>query len=164
MVAAAIGASVRERMLRKVSETAALFETRWTLASLKRVNANLHEALEDQLAMFHESLVTGEDENIIYYGEGMCRGWWQATIEMEKAGVEDDAYLIGQFGQTVVAIGRQARRPERVRELHGKNVIWVTPREVAALVSKVSLFDEVKALWPDAELIDIREKDGAADD
>src|SRR3954462_12554443 len=99
--------------------------------------------------MFHDKLVTAFDEEIVEHGEAMCRGWAAAIIAMEKSGITDDAIHIGHFGECVVAIGRQQKAPEWVREQYGDSVRWLTPREVAALYFQIREIDVVKKLWPD---------------
>src|SRR3954469_8831185 len=98
-------------MLAKISSPAALFEARFTMNALLQEAPDLHEALEDQRGMFHESLVRGTDNEIVEHGEAMCRGWAAAIIAMEKSGITDDAIHIGHFGECVVAIGRQQKAP-----------------------------------------------------
>ncbi len=155
--AASIATSVRQRMLNKQSDAAAKFEARFTMNALQREAPDLHEALEDQRGMFHESLVTGTDSEIVDHGEAMCRGWAAAITAMEKSGITDDAIHIGEFGEVVVAIGRQQKAPQWLREQYGEKVTYLTPREVAALYFKIREVDVVKKLWPDAEIVDVRD-------
>lgn len=145
-------------MLAKQSEAAAKFEARFTMNALLREAPDLHEALEDQRGMFHESLVTANDQQIAMHGEAMCRGWMAAITAMEKSGITNDAIHIGEFGEVVVAIGRQQKAPEWVREEYGENVTYLTPRECAALYFKIREVDAVKKLWPDAEIVGVRNK------
>jgi hypothetical protein len=159
--AAAIASSVRERMLHKACAAAALFEARWTMNALLREAPDLHEAVEDQRGMFHESLVTGDDAEITKQGEAMCRGWAAAIVAMEKSHIADDAYHIGQFGKVTVAVGRQQKAPDWFREQYGDEVVWLSPREVAALYAKLEIGQALKAVWPDGEIVDVRAKDGA---
>src|SRR4051812_32621849 len=111
-VAASIATSVRQRMIEKQSNAAAAFEARWTMNALSREAPDLHEALQDQLGMFHESLVTGTDEQLVEQGEAMCRGWAAAITAMEKSNIAADAIHIGEFGGVTVAIGRMQKAPE----------------------------------------------------
>jgi hypothetical protein len=55
----------------------------------------------------------------------------------------------------VVAIGDQIAARDRVRELHGERVIWLTPAEVATLLSSTQTIASMKRLFPGAELIDL---------
>jgi len=158
-VSVAITSSVRQRMLNKQSDAAAKFEARFTMNALLREAPDLHEALEDQRGMFHESLVTGTDSDIVVHGEAMCRGWAAAITAMEKSGITDDAIHIGEFGEVVVAIGRQQKAPEWVREKYGDEVRWLTPRAVAAMYFQIREVDAVKKLWPDAEIVEVRNKE-----
>jgi putative transposase len=54
-----------------------------------------------------------------------------------------------------------AQRPtaERVRELHGQPVVWITPDEVAAIVANLEAFRPIaaiKRLFPGAEILGVR--------
>lgn len=157
-VAASIATSVRERMLQKTNNAAAMFETRWTMDALYRVAPDLPEAIEDQRSMFYEILVTGEDREIIEHGEAMCRGWAKAIETMEKSGIADDAYHIGTFGEVTVMIGREKTMPPWLREQYGNEVQYLNPREVAAMFMQIRHVEVVKALWPDAEIVAVRDK------
>lgn len=154
----AIGASVVQSMIQLVSAAAAAYESRWTMRALKRVDAELCEAVEDQQSMFHESLITGEDQQIMEHGEAMCRGWAAAVTRMEQAKEPDDSYILGFHNGITVAIGSQRSASARVRELHGDRVVWLTPDEVACLFAGLQDVAKVKSLWIDAEIVDIRNK------
>lgn len=140
-------------MLHKQCEAAALYESRWTVRALRRVDAELCDAIEDQLSMFHESLFRGTDKEITNHGEAMCRGWAAAIARMEHEQEPDDAYMLGQDGGTIVAISDQRSANARVRDLHGDRVMFITPDEVAAMVVGLQDIAKVKALWPGAEII-----------
>lgn len=142
-------------VMRRVSESAAPFESRWTLQALQRVDGELHEALLDQQSLYHAALVTGTVEDVEEQSAAMCRGWTAATRAMEAAGVADDAYLLGFHSGTGtrVAIGEQKQAIARVRDLHGRRIIWITPDEVAALIAGLETIKTAKSLWPDAEII-----------
>lgn len=157
MTAAAVDArsapaGLVERMLRQESAAAAVFESRWTMRALRRVDPDLCQAVDEQRALFHEAILTGEDDAIREHGDAMCRGWAAAVLRMEQAGEADDAYMLGQSGGIVVAIGSQRSAAARVRELHGERVIWLTPDEVAAMFGGLQSVAMVKALWPGAEI------------
>ena len=142
-------------VMRRVSDAAAPFESRWTFAALHRLDPELHDRLLDQQGLYHQALVTGEADDVEEQSAAMCRGWAAVTRVMEAAAVPDDAYLLGIHGGsgTRVAIGEQKHAIARVRELHGTPVIWITPDEVAALVAGLEALKAAKALWPDAETI-----------
>jgi len=159
IAAAFIATSVRERMLKKTCEHAALYEARWTMNALLREAPDLHAALEEQIDMFHDSMTTGDDADIIEQGEATCRGWQAAIAKMEQSGIADDAIHIGQFGETVVAVGRQQCAPGWLREQYGAELVWLTPREVAAMWFHYRETHAIKKEWPDAEIIEIREKE-----
>jgi hypothetical protein len=135
------------------SAAAAAFESRWTMRALKRVDADLCQAIDEQRALFHEAILTGEDDQIKEHGEAMCRGWQAAVVRMEQAGEPDDSYVLGSSGGVMVAIGSQRSASARVRELHGDRVVWLTPDEIAAMFVGMQTVATVKALWPGAEIV-----------
>ena len=140
-------------VMRRVSDAAAPFESRWTLTALHRLDPELHDRLLDQQSLYHQALVTGEADDVEEQSAAMCRGWAAVTRVMEAAAVPDDAYLLGFHAGTRVAIGEQKHAIARVRELHGTPVIWITPDEVAALVAGLEAIKTAKSLWPDATTI-----------
>ena len=152
-------------VMRRVSDAAAPFESRWTLSALHRIDPELHDRLLDQMGLYHQALVTGEPDEVEEQSAAMCRGWAAVTSAMETAAVPDDAYLLGFHGGTRVAIGEQKHAIARVRELHGDPVVWITPDEVAALVCRAALvagmetLKAAKTLWPDAEIIRLYPKE-----
>ena len=78
---------------------------------------------------------------------------------MQNAQIEDDAYMLGTdlVTGTKVAIGTQKAAAQRVRQIHGNNVIWLTPDEVARMLAGLESFKTigaVKKLFPGAEVID----------
>lgn len=150
--------AARDSIITKTSEYAALYEARWTMNALMREAPDLHEALEDQIGMFQEALEQQDDAEIIAQGEATCRGWQAAITRMEKSDIANDALHIGQFGECVVAVGRAQKCPKWLREEYGDDLVYLTPRECAALYAKLEMVNEVKKEWPGAEIIDIREK------
>ena len=144
------------------AETAAAalpFESRWTMLALRRVDAGFASLLREQRALFDEACIRGTAEDIEVQGAGLCRGYAAATRALEAADEPDDAYQIGRCPTTgtTVAIGQQKAAVERVRELHGDAVVWITPDEVAILFASVEGFKAVavvKKLFPGAEIID----------
>jgi hypothetical protein len=77
---------------------------------------------------------------------------------MEKSNIADDAYLVGRFGDVTIAVGRSAKSSQRARDVHGDGVVWLTPREVAAMFFQIREVETVKALWPDAEIVSVKMK------
>lgn len=144
--------SLVEQMICRESAAAAAFESRWTMRALKRVDVELCQAVDEQRQLFHEAILTGEDDQIREHGEAMCRGWQATVVRMEQAGEPDDSYMLGQSHGVMVAIGSQRSASARVRELHGDRVVWLTPDEVAAMFAGLQGVAEVKALWPGAEI------------
>lgn len=152
-----------------VSEAATPFESRWTWAALKRVDPDTHGRLLDQRSLFDRAMVTGTSEEIEAHGAAMCRGYRKAVQVLERAGTSDDAYLLGQdrCSGFRVAIGEQKAAAERVRDLHGATVVWITPDEVASILANLEGFKPItaiKRLFPGAEILEERPGDPAKDD
>jgi hypothetical protein len=143
----------------QVSQAAQAFEARWTAASLRRLDPDLAEALHDQVNLFGEACVTGTAQEIEIHGEATVRGYGQVVEAMQNAQIEDDAYQLGidMISGTKVAIGTQKAAAQRVRKIHGNDVIWLTPDEVARMLAGVESFKTigaVKKFFPGAEIID----------
>lgn len=154
-VAEALAASPRQRMLARVGEAAALYESRWTLRALKRVDPGLYEAVEDQQSLFHEAVITGEDADIIEHGEAMVRGWQAAVRRMEQDNIQEDAALVGFDPATgmKVVISAQRAVEGRARDLYGDAAVFLTPDEIAAMFAGLQNIAKVKSLWPGAEVV-----------
>lgn len=146
--------SLAEQMHDQVSAAAVAFESRWTMRALRRVDADLAQALDEQRHLFHEAILIGEDDEVRQQGEAMCRGWVAAVRRLEDAQEPDDAYQLGQDNRTglQVAVGPASASAARVRELHGERIIWISPDEVAAMFAGLQGVAHVKALWPGAEI------------
>jgi hypothetical protein len=152
-----------------VAEAVFPFESRWTLAALKRVDAGIYQRLVEQRSLFDCALVTGTAEEIEIHGAALCRGYAVAIQILERVAEPDDAYLLGQDMHTGfrVAIGQQKAAAQRVRELHGNAVIWITPDEVAAVIANVEAFKPIaaiKRLFPGAEMLDVHSGEPAKED
>lgn len=153
----------------EVSNAAQTFERRWTWAALKRINPDLHTRLLEQRNLFDKAVVTGTADEMATQGAAMCRGYAAVVRAMEGAGEPDDAYVIGKDPRSgfTVAIGHQKSAAERVAEVHGQTVVWVTPDEVAAVFSGLEGFKalaSIKRLFPGAEIIDVRPGEPAKGD
>jgi hypothetical protein len=152
-----------------VAEAALPFEARWTLAALRRVDRDLHRRLLDQRVLFDQALVTGTAQDIEVHGAALCRGYAIAIQALERAAEPDNAYVLGQDMRSGfrVAIGQQKAAAQRVREVHGDKVMWVTPDEVAAIVANLESFKPIaliKRLFPGAEILDVRPGEPAKGD
>jgi hypothetical protein len=123
--------------MEEVSRAAAAFESRWTELSLRRVDNELARRFHEQRNLFHAALLKGDKGEVERQGAAMCRGYAAVVKVMEEAGVEDDAYQLGQDPQTgtKVAIGVQKAAVERVRQLHGQDVVWIAPTAIATTTS-----------------------------
>lgn len=144
--------------LAEVSAAALPFESRWTWLTLRRVDDDLGRRLFEQRGLFDQACVTGTAAEVETHGAAMCRGYAAAVRALERAGAEDDAYMLGSDPETgcKVAISSQKAALARVRELHGQDVTFITPDEVAALFSTVEAFKfigAVKKFYPDAEVV-----------
>jgi hypothetical protein len=144
-----------------VSRSAMPFESRWTSMALKRVAPDVHRRLTEQRALFDHALARGSAAKIGLQGAALCRGYTEAFRVLERAAEPDDAYQLGQDPRTGlrVAIGQQKSAAQRVRELHGEAVVWITPDEVAAFLGSLEAFGPtaaVKRLVPGAEIVDVR--------
>lgn len=143
----------------EVAEEAYAFERRWTRLTLKRVDPELAAKFTRQQDLFEEACVTGTAAQIQAHGAAMLRGYLAITKALEQAGVEDDAYLIGRCPKTgtTVAIGDQKAAIDRVREIHGEQVVLLSPDEVATLFGSVEALKTIAAIkrrFPGAEVID----------
>ena len=143
-----------------VAEAALPFEARWTLAALKRADADIYQRLQDQRSLFDHALVAGTAEDIQLHGAALCRGYAKAIQVLEVAAKPDDAYMLGQDMRSGfrVAIGRRQAVAQRVREVHGETVVWITPDEVATIVANLEAFAPIaaiKRLFPGAEMLEV---------
>jgi hypothetical protein len=152
-----------------VAEAALPFEARWTLAALRRVDRDLHRRLLDQRNLFDQALVTGTAQDIEVHGAALCRGYAIAIQALERVAEPDNAYMLGQDVRSGfrVAIGEQKAAAQRVREVHGDKVVWITPDEVATIVTHLEGFKPItliKQLFPGAEILDLHPGEPAKGD
>jgi hypothetical protein len=153
--------SILRKAATAVAEAAVTFESRWTLAALKRVDADLHRRLLEQRDLYDAAMVTGSYDEIETQGAAMARGYYAVARAMEAASEADDAYMIGRDPRSgfTVAIGEQKAAADRVRQLHGATVVWTTPDEVAAIFANIEAFKPIaaiKRMFPGAEIVDVR--------
>jgi hypothetical protein len=151
-------AAIVRHWLAEVGSAALPFESRWTGLALRRVDPGLSLRLHEQRGLFDQACITGSAAEVETHGAAMCRGYAAAVRVLEQAGAEDDAYMIGSDPATglKVAVGHQRAAVDRVREIHGQDVIWITPDEVAALMASVEAFKfvgAVKQFFPGVEVI-----------
>jgi hypothetical protein len=147
---------------REVSKAAANYERRWTWAALKRVDPDIATRLSTQRDLFGRAAVTGTGDEVEVHAAALCRGYAAAVKALEAADEPDDAYLLGRDPRSgfTVAVGHQKAAADRVAELHGQFVVWVSPDELAALLAQLQGLDAlwtVKRTFPGAEVIDIRQ-------
>jgi hypothetical protein len=142
---------------RQVSEAARAYERRWTVRALKSVDPELHARFIEQQQLWEQATVTGDKADLIEQTAAMVRGWRAITRRMEQAGAEDDAYLLRVDVRSGlrVAISAQQAALERVQELHGERVVFVTPDECATLLAAQQAVASIKGWFPGAELLDL---------
>lgn len=150
--------SALRHWLGEVSSAAAALESRWTGLALRRVDPDLALRLHEQRCLFDEACFAGVASEIEEQGAAMCRGYAAAVRALVVADAPDDAYMLGLDSASgcKVAIGLQKAALSRVREVHGHDVIWITPDEVAVLMASVESFKfvgAVKQFFPGAEII-----------
>jgi hypothetical protein len=143
----------------RVAEAATAFERRWTGRSLRRVDADLARRLDEQRSLFDKATIIGTEDEVETQGAAMCRGYAAAVRAMEASGAADDAYMLGWDAKTGfrIAIGEQRAAAERVAEVHGQQVVWVTPDELAAILAGLESFKalaSIKRMFPGAEIVD----------
>jgi hypothetical protein len=140
----------------RVTAAALAFEARWTRNALRRVDPDLAERMDKQTRLYHEAVEDGTAEQIEMHGGGMCRGYAVCAAVMQRAGADDDAYLIGVSDGVTVAIGDARAAVDRVREKFGNDVVFVTPDEVAEIMAKLPAVNDVKRVFPGAEIVEVR--------
>jgi len=65
----------RKVTMASVGEAALAFESRWTLAALNRVDADIYARLREQRALFDEAMGAGDADEIELHGAAMVRGY-----------------------------------------------------------------------------------------
>lgn len=141
------------------NEAAAGFEARWTMIGLRRHDHGLAVSLFEQKELFAEACAIGDMNEIKVHGASLVRGYAAAVKAMEAAQIPDDSYLLGVCPTTgfKVAIGVQKAARKRVVELHGQDVVMISPDEVATLMASSEAFMTVAAIkkkFPGAEVVE----------
>ena len=145
----------------EIAQAARVFEARWTTLALRRVNPDLAEALHEQRNIYTEACLRGTAEEIEEHGAATVRGFRAAIAAMEAAAAPDDAYLLGRCPNTgvQVAIGHSKASVDRVIELHGQDLVYISPDEVATLIATAEAFSRVagiKRAFPGSEIVAVR--------
>jgi hypothetical protein len=154
--------------MEEVSRAALPFESRWTWLTLRRVDPELGRALHEQLGLFNHACLEGTPTDVELQGAATVRGYAAAIRKLADASAPDDAYSLGHDPKTgcKVAVGNQRACLQRVREIHGQDVIWVTPDEVAVMLGSIESMKTiaaVKQMFPGAEVIRRYEDEGCSD-
>lgn len=152
------------RSMRLVGQAAQAFEGRWTMRALKRIDADLYTAFTDQQDRWADARFLGTPEQVEMQAGGMIRGYAAITKAMVESGEADDAYMLGQSGDVMVAIGTRQASAFRVLELQHEDrpvrVVWLTPDECATLFASTEGFKAIAAIkqaFPGAEIVNCRE-------
>jgi hypothetical protein len=140
----------------RVTEAALAFEARWTRNTLRRVDPDLADRFDRQTRLYLEAVEDGTAEQIETHGAGLCRAYAVCAARLQDARADDDAYLIGQADDVTVAIGDARAAIDRVKEKFGRDVVFVTPDEVAEMLAKLPALSEVKRVFSGAEIVEIR--------
>jgi hypothetical protein len=143
----------REDTNATVTTAAVAFERRWTLSSLRRVDAHLEAALQWQITAYYEACREGTDHDVAEHGAALVRGYSAAAEAMLQAGEAFDAYLIGSHKGLTVLISDRKAVAETAKQF-GSKAVWISPDEVAALLLAVKAVAEIKGRFPGAEIID----------
>lgn len=154
-----------ERAARRIDEmrsritTAALtFESRWTMAALRRAEPGIAQRMDLALDLWRKALASGNEEEILRHGASVCRGYGKCVDHMAALGQPEDAYLFGASPRTgrVIAIGNKAS-VQRVAELRPGTPHY-TVDEVAMLLEDAGAdpVSAVKSLFPGAEVVEVR--------
>lgn len=160
MKRAAAAESVISECLALVAPAESAFRSRWRFSTLARVDPDLANLVEEQRTLYDVALLTGSDQECREQAAAMVRGWRAACARLEQPLQSDDAYFVGWDSRTgrKVVIGDHPASTARVQPSAtqpGLSVTYITPDEVARLVTGLEMLDSVKAYFPDAELISI---------
>lgn len=152
--------SVVAECLALVAPAESAFRSRWRTSTLKRLDPELYQLLAEQIDLYETSLITGSDEDTRDQAAAMVRGWRAACARMEAPLEDDDAYFTGYDESTLtkVVIGPFMASVARVQFVKGERLILVTPDEVARLVGGMGALLEVKAIFPDAEILPLQSR------
>lgn len=127
------------------------------MGTLRRVDADLHQALAEQIDLYNAALVTGTDQEARLQAAAMVRGWRAACAALESPLLPDDSYFIGFCSRTGtrVVIAEQQASIGRVQQVGNARVVMVTPDEVARMVAGMAVVMQAKNLFPDAEIMEV---------
>lgn len=154
--------SVVSQCLAMVKPVEEVFRSRWRLSTLKRIDPELHGLLNEQIDLFESSLITGTDGETREQAAAMVRGWEAARRRLELEPQPDDAYFAGydEMTMTKVIIGPCTKSIARIQHIAGERLVMITPDEVARLIGGMGALVEVKAIFPDAEILSVGEERG----
>lgn len=147
--------SLVAELMSMVSQAETAFRSRWRLATLARLDAELHDRLCEQIGLYDRAMITGSDAEAREQAEAMVRGWRAAVAALESPLQPDDSYLTGwdPNTNTVVVIANCSGSGARAQVAAGQKIVCVTPDEVAKIVAGLNIIVEAKSLFPDAEVI-----------
>ena len=145
----------------RITTCALAFESRWSLGALARAEPGFHRRLMEAREGERRARESGDEDEMIRWGEVLCRGYRKCADVLAVLGQPEDAYLIGRDPQTgmKIAIGGKPSA-QRVAELHPGTPHY-TPDEIATMLSNlrgVNAISTVKALFPGAEIVEVRDR------
>lgn len=142
-------------LMAMVGQAETAFRSRWRLATLARLDPELHGLLCEQIDLYQRSLVTGSDDEARDQAGAMVRGWRAAVAALESPLQADDAYLTGwdENTNTIVVIAECSGSGARAHVEKGQKIVVVTPDEVAKIVAGLNIVMQAKGLFPDAEVV-----------
>lgn len=147
--------SLVAELMAMVGQAETAFRSRWRLATLQRLDPELHQLLLEQMSLYDRALVTGTDEDAREQANAMVRGWRAAVKALESPLQTDDAYLTGwdPNTDTIVVIAECSGSGARAQVTKGRKIVVVTPDEVAKIVAGLNIVVQAKSLFPDAEVV-----------
>lgn len=138
-----------------ITAAATAYEARWTLAALHRVDPDISSRLRRQIGLWNDATRSEDFEQVDLQGAALIRGYRKAVEVMTMSGAADDAYQIGkdEASGLTLAIGHQIASAEHVGVMHGPDVVFITPDEIAGLLNSLDGFAAIAAMkraWPGA--------------
>lgn len=150
-----------DEMRARITTAALTFEGRWTLTALRRAEPGLALRLDQAWDLWRSALDSGLEDEILRYGEVLCRGYAKCVEVMAVLGQKEDAYLFGRDPKSgfTISIGLKAAAA-RVSELY-PGIPHYTPDDIAVLLAdgKISPVNQVMAAFPGAEVVEVRRPD-----
>jgi len=122
----------------KTAAAKAAFEAKWTLLSLENGDPSLAQRLREQQSLFDTACVTGTMDEVEDQGAALVRGWEYCAAELGDWAEAPGAFLTGGADGPETCVLISYERPESdewVRKHYGESWVWMSPDEVAYLLS-----------------------------